>query len=176
VFDVHVRKVVVVFTAVWAAICKRQTLSTLFTGAIYVCVCDIGCAKGGYSRENTFFAHNHFCMCNETQLWYATVCAHMTTYIIYTYILWEGVSGRGRTGRAVVVGTRVVFSQRVAHEDKNKYVPRQINDRVIGFSRADKRDFVKAGANTMNYIYIICTIMCIGRRSDSVVSRRCRNI
>lgn len=44
---------------------------------------------------------------------------------------------------------------------KNKYVPRQINDRVIGFSRADKRDFVKAGANTMKYIYIICTIMCI---------------
>lgn len=84
----------------------------------------------------------------------------MTTYIynmyIYTYIhiFWEGVSGRGRTGRAaVVVGARVVFSQRVAHEEKNKYVPRQINDRVIGFPRADKRDFVKAGVNTMNYIY-----------------------
>jgi len=43
----------------------------------------------------------------------------------------------------------------VAHEEKNKYVPRQINDRVIGFSRADKRDFVKAGANTMNYIYVL---------------------
>jgi len=37
----------------------------------------------------------------------------------------------------------------------NIRIPSQINDRVIGFSRADKRDFVKAGANTMNiYIYI----------------------
>lgn len=34
---------------------------------------------------------------------------------------------------------------------KNKYVSRQINDRVIGFSRGDKQDFVKAGANTMNH-------------------------
>lgn len=105
----------------------------------------------------------------------------MTTYIlynIYLYRFWEGVSGRGRTGRAaVVVGARVVFSQRVAHEEKNKYVPRQINDRVIGFPRADKRDFVKAGVNTMNYIIYIymCTIMCIHRRDGGVVSQCCRN-
>lgn len=150
---------------VWYRVCKRRLYSWKYKRA-----CTI------------FFAHNHFCMCNETQLWCATACAHMTTYIYnictYIYIFWEGVSGRGRTGRAaMVVGARVVFSQRVAHEEKNKYVQRQINDRVIGFLRADKRDFVKAGVNTMNYIsiYIICTIMCIHRRDGGVVSQCCRN-
>lgn len=48
------------------------------------------------------------------------------------------------------------FSQQATAQEKNKYIrtPRQINDRVIGFSRDDKRDSVKAGANTMNYIYV----------------------
>jgi hypothetical protein len=48
----------------------------------------------------------------------------------------------------------VFFRNEWRTKKKNKYVPRQINDRVIGFPRADKRDFVKAGVNTMNYIYI----------------------
>jgi len=44
VFDIHVRKVVVVFTAVWAAHVSAK-LSALFLPVRYVC--DIGCAKGG---------------------------------------------------------------------------------------------------------------------------------
>jgi len=52
VFDVHVRKVVVVFTAVWAANVSAK-LSALFLPVLsFIYVCDIGCAKDGYTRKN----------------------------------------------------------------------------------------------------------------------------
>lgn len=54
VFDIHVRKVVVVFTPVWAAHVSAK-LSALFLPV--QCVCDIGCAKGGYTRKNTVYIY-----------------------------------------------------------------------------------------------------------------------
>jgi len=151
VFDVHVRKVVVVFTAVWAAHvnAKLSALFLLLSAVVRVCVCGVisGVQKAVilekiyahvtvniniyiyiyYKRACTiFFAHNHFCMCNETQLWCATACAHMTTYILYniyvynTYIYF----GRGSAEKDVPEERRWwwargwFFSQRVAHEEK----------------------------------------------------------